>query len=55
MGRNYGGLKTNTMEMNYIQGFLCLRLEKSVGSVERDMKESLRRWKDSTVKMKSEK
>ena len=28
---------------------------KSVGSVERDMKESLRRWKDSTVKMKSEK
>lgn len=55
MERNYGGSKNGTMEMNYIQGFLFLRLEKDVGSVERGMRESLRRWKDSTVKVKSEK
>lgn len=55
MEKNYGGLKTSIMMMNYIQGFLCLRLEKDVGSVERGMREYLRRWKDSTVKVKSEK
>lgn len=55
MERSYGGLKTSTMEMSYIQGFLCLRLEKGVGSVERGMRESLKRWKDSTVKVKSKK
>jgi len=43
------------MEMKCIQGFHCLRLEKGAGSAERGMRESLRRWKDSTVKVKSEK
>ncbi len=55
MERKYGGLKTSIMMMNYIQGFRCLRLEKDAGSVERDMREFLKRWKDSTVKVKSEK
>lgn len=55
MERNYGGLKTSIMMMNYIQGFRCLRLEKDAGSVERGMREFLKRWKDSTVKVKSEK
>lgn len=55
MERSYGGLKTSTMEMSYIQEFRCLRLERDVGSVERSMREFLRRWKGSIVKMKLEK
>jgi len=55
MERSYGGLKNSTMEMSYIQGFRCLRLDKDVGSVERGIRESLRRWKGSIVKMKLEK
>lgn len=57
MGRNYGGLKIE--EQHYGDemhtGIPLPSSGKRRGSVERGMRESLRRWKDSTVKVKSEK
>ena len=38
-----------------MQGFLFLRLEKNVENIEIDMRDFLRREKDSIVKMKLEK
>ncbi len=55
MGRNYGGLKISIIVMTYIQRFLCPRLEKNGASGERGMREFSRRWRDSAVKIRSEK